>query len=104
VTKWLVKIHSICVESGQNSGSGKNCPNVNIKAHFVSSKHQHQTTFETIFHKPCFEMPIYLKMKKIVCAKSCIQYNIYSFGNPASLGNAAIIKSTNSCSTLPFPL
>jgi hypothetical protein len=31
-----------------------------------------------------------------------IQYDIYSFGNPASLCNAAMIKSKNSCSTHPF--
>ncbi len=31
-----------------------------------------------------------------------IQYDIYSFGNPASIGNAAMIKSKNYCSTRPF--
>jgi hypothetical protein len=28
--------------------------------------------------------------------------DIYSFGNPVSLGNAAMVKSTNSCSTHPL--
>jgi hypothetical protein len=31
-----------------------------------------------------------------------IQQDNYSFGNPASIGSAAMIKNTNSCSTHPF--
>ncbi len=40
--------------------------------------------------------------ENVATKKYTILQDIYSFGNPASLGNAAMIKSTNSCSMYPF--